>query len=77
MNETAEQTISLEALYDTMSKEADGLRKQMFTIRAAFLGATLVFFEKLFVSDAGWSIIFLFGGWVASTYPLAVLLYIR
>jgi len=77
MNDNTQQTISLEALYDTMSKEVDGLYKQMITICTAFLGGTLVFFEKLFVSDAGWSIYFLFGGWAALTYPLAVLIYIR
>ncbi len=68
MSDSNEQTISLEALYDTMSKEADGLYKQMITICTAFLGGTLVFFEKLFVSKAGWSIYFLFGGWAALTY---------
>lgn len=77
MSDKDEQTISLEVLYDTMSKEADGLYKQMITICTAFLGGTLVFFEKLFVSKAGWSIYFLFGGWAALTYPLAVLIYVR
>ncbi len=76
-NDNREQKISFEALYDTMSKEADGLYKQMITICTAFLGGSLVFFEKLFVSDAGWAIYFLFGGWAALTYPLAVLIYVR
>jgi hypothetical protein len=72
-----DQMISLERLYDTMSKEVDGLYRQMITICTAFLGGTLVFFEKLFVSNAEWSIYVLFGGWAALTYPLAVLIFIR
>ena len=46
IKENTRQTISLEALYDTMSKEADGLYKQMITICTAFLGGTLVQFGK-------------------------------
>ncbi len=69
MSDSSEQTISLEALYDTMSKEADGLYKQMITICTAFLGGTLVFFEKLFVSKAGWSIYFLWRVQVCNLNP--------
>lgn len=77
VSDSNERTISLEVLYDTMSKEADGLYKQMITICTAFLGGTLVFFEKLFVGNAEWSIYILFVGWAALTYPLAVLMIVR
>lgn len=40
MNDNSEQMILLESLYDTMSKEADGLYKQMIAICTAFLGGT-------------------------------------
>jgi len=64
-------------LYNTMSQEAAGLYKQMIAICTAFLGGSIVFFEKLFVSAVEWSIYFLFAGWLALTYPLAVLMIIR
>ena len=64
-------------LYTTMSQEADGLYKLLITICTTFLGGTLVFFEKLFVSDARWSIWLLFLAWLALTYSIAVLVWIR
>ena len=36
-NDNSERTISLEALYDTMSKEVDGLYRRMITSARRFL----------------------------------------
>lgn len=84
MNDISEQrneddvpTVSFERLYSTMAEEADGFYKQMITICTAFLGGSLVFSEKLFVSDARWSLVLLFVAWLALTYPLAVLVWVR
>jgi len=64
-------------LYTTMSQEADGFYKLLITICTTFLGGTLIFFEKLFVSDARWSIWLLFLAWLALAYSIAVLVWIR
>lgn len=70
-------TVPLERLYATMSEEAAGLYNQLITICTAFLGGTLVFFNKMFVGNVGWSLWLLFTGWAALTYPLAVLVLVR
>lgn len=71
------QDVSIETLYNTMSKEADGTYRQMIAVCTAFLGGTLVFFEKLFIGDVWWSIYFLFTGWAALAYSLTVLCWVR
>ena len=75
--ETIKPNVSLEQLYNTMSGEADGLYRQIITICTVFLGGTLAYFDKLFVGNVRWSIVFLFGAWLALTYPLAVLVRVR
>jgi len=70
-------TVPIERLYATMSEEAAGVYKLVITICTAFLGGTLVYFDKLFISKATWSIYILFLGWAALTYPLAVLVFVR
>jgi hypothetical protein len=60
-----------------MSKEADGFYNQMIAICTGFLGGTLIFFKMLFVASAEWSLLLLFLGWAALTYPLAVLIFVR
>lgn len=60
-----------------MSQEADGFYKQIITICTAFLGGSLAFFDKLYVSKATWSLWLLFTAWAALVYPLAVLVWVR
>ncbi len=73
----ARSNISLEALYNTMSVEAGGLYNQAITICTAFLGGTLIFYERLFVSDITWTLIILVLGWITLVYPLAAFTYVR
>ena len=83
-NEGPDSIVSLDKLYDTMSQEADGLYKQLITICTTFFGGSLlgglwVFFEneKMFVGNAKCLLWLLFAAWVALTYPLAALVWIR
>ena len=69
--------VSNEQLYAAMAKEANEIHKQVLTICTAFLGGTSVFLDKLYISEAKWTLVILFLGWAALTYPLVALAIVR
>jgi hypothetical protein len=73
----AKSNVSLDELYKTMATEAAGLYNQMITICTTFLGGTLVFYDKLFVSGNSYTLILLFLGWLCLVIPLPMLIWIR
>lgn len=90
MNEGGEQKnkcnplslVSPDTLYDTMSREADGLYKQLMTIGTSFFGGSLLgfvwfLFDNEVVRNEKRLLWPLFMAWVALIYTVVVLVWIR
>lgn len=67
-----EESVPKKTVFESITSEAGGFYRQVLTIASAFLGGTILFFDKLKVSIKPLSLILLFLGWLCLIVVIAL-----